>query len=76
MKTDTKEGENNMERYTPEVCEDLLKAEYNYPDIAPRSWRNQETESEKVRLFVDMDEVFYLSEKCLYTLFFVRNKLV
>lgn len=44
-----------MERNTPEVCEDLLKAEYSYPDIAPRSWRNQETESEKVRLFVDMD---------------------
>lgn len=44
-----------MERYSPEVSEDLLKAEYSYPDIAPRSWRNQETESEKVRLFVDMD---------------------
>lgn len=44
-----------MERYSPEVCEDLLKAEYSYSDIAPRSWRNHETESEKVRLFVDMD---------------------
>lgn len=44
-----------MERYSPEVCEDLLKAEYSFPDIAPGTWRNQETESEKVRLFVDMD---------------------
>lgn len=47
-----------MTRCSPEVCRDLMQTEakeYEYPDIDIRNLKNQETEPERVRLFVDMD---------------------